>query len=81
MLMSKERRQAGRAALPRRAFGSHVQFFSPYNRSPQTLCRRAAALRLRIEKWLRPSQRHRPSRIPKHVGLLCEKQCNYLIQC
>lgn len=69
--MSKERRQAGRAALPRRAFGFHVQFFSPYSRSPRTPCRITTALRLRTEKWLHPSQHHRPSRTPKHVGLLC----------
>lgn len=71
MLMSKERRQAGRAALPRRAFGFHVQFFSPYSRSPRTPCRITTALRLRTEIWLHPSQHHRPSRTPRHVGSLC----------
>lgn len=72
--MSKERRQAGRAALPRRAFGFHVQFFSPYSRSPQILCRRATEPPRQTRKLLRPSQRHRPSQTPKRVDSLQEIQ-------
>jgi len=67
---STERRQAGRAALPRRAFGFHVRFSFPYSRSPPTPCRRAAGQRPQIERWPHPSRRHRPSQIPRLVDWL-----------
>lgn len=68
--MSKERRQAGRAAWPRRAFGFHVQFFFPYSKSPRILYRIVKGQQLQIGKWPHPSPRHRPSQIPKLVDSL-----------
>lgn len=71
--MSKERRQAGRAAWPRRAFGFHVQFFFPYNKFLLILYRIIVKQQLQIGIWQLPSLRHRPSQIPILVGLLQNK--------
>lgn len=68
--MSKERRQAGRAAWPRRAFGFHVLFFFPYNISLRILCHIVKGQPLQIGIWQRPNLHRRPSQIPKPVGLL-----------
>uniref|UniRef100_A0A1A9WJA4 Uncharacterized protein n=1 Tax=Glossina brevipalpis TaxID=37001 RepID=A0A1A9WJA4_9MUSC len=68
--MSKERRQAGRAAWPRRAFGFHVQSFFPYNKFLPTLCHIVKGQQRQIRIWQRPILHHRPSQIPKLVDLL-----------
>lgn len=77
--MSKERRQAGRAAWPRRAFGFHVQFFFPYNRFLLILYRIIIEQQLQIGKWLHPSQRHKPNQIPILVDLLLNRIENRIV--
>lgn len=78
--MSKERRQAGRAAWPRRAFGFHVQFFFPYSKFLPILYRRVEEQQRQIGIWQHPSRRHRPNQIPKLLDLLKKKKRKQIIR-
>lgn len=63
--VSKERRQAGRAAWPRRAFGSRVQSSFPCSRSLRTPCHIVIEQRLQTRILRLPNQRHTPNQTPK----------------